>query len=121
MADLSTCLPDSPTRHRSKIPLGQLDKQFCRKNVPTPVMVRSRITLEVSNGQSYICTGMRRVVKNANKPLEIKPQEKAVWICMCGLSKNQPYCDGSHKKVADEEDGKTYEYDSEGLRQEVTS
>jgi CDGSH-type Zn-finger protein len=47
---------------------------------------------------------MRRVVKIANKPLEIKPQEKSVWICMCGLSKNQPYCDGSHKKVADEED-----------------
>ena len=64
---------------------------------------------------------MRRVLKTANKPLEIKPQEKSVWICMCGLSKNQPYCDGSHKKVADEEDGKTYEYDSEGHRQEVTT
>ena len=64
---------------------------------------------------------MRRVLKTANKPLEIKPQEKSVWICMCGLSKNQPYCDGSHKKVADEEDGKTYEYDSEGHRREVTS
>ena len=63
---------------------------------------------------------MRRALKTANKPLEIKPQEKSVWICMCGLSKNQPYCDGSHKKVADEEDGKTYEYDSEGHRREVT-
>src|SRR4029453_14283434 len=27
-----------------------------------------------------------------------------VWICMCGLSKNQPFCDGSHKEVVDEED-----------------
>jgi CDGSH-type Zn-finger protein len=35
---------------------------------------------------------------------------------MCGLSKNQPYCDRSHKRVADEEDGKTYEYDSEGAQ-----
>jgi CDGSH iron-sulfur domain-containing protein 3 len=60
-------------------------------------------------------------LKTANKPLEIKPQEKSVWICTCGLSKNQPYCDGSHKKVADEEDGKTYEYDSEGHRREVTT
>jgi len=64
---------------------------------------------------------MRRVLKTANKPLEIKPQEKSVWICMCGLSKNQPYCDGSHKKVANEEDGKTYEYDSEGHRREVAT
>jgi CDGSH-type Zn-finger protein len=38
---------------------------------------------------------------------------------MWGLSKNQPYRDGSHKKVADEEDGKTYEYDSEGHRREI--
>jgi CDGSH-type Zn-finger protein len=80
-----------------------------------------RITLEVSNGPSYNSCSMRRVLKTANKPLEIEPQEKSVWICMCGLSKNQPYCDGSHKKVADEEDGKTYEYDSEGHRREVTT
>jgi len=62
---------------------------------------------------------MRKVVKSDKKPLEIEPQEKSVWICMCGLSKNQPYCDGSHKTVASEEDGKVYEYDSAGHRQEV--
>ena len=62
---------------------------------------------------------MRKVIKSDKQPLEIKPQEKSVWICMCGLSKNQPYCDGSHKKVTGEEDGKTYEYDAEGHRQEV--
>jgi CDGSH-type Zn-finger protein len=22
-----------------------------------------------------------------------------VWWCACGLSKNQPYCDGSHKET----------------------
>jgi CDGSH-type Zn-finger protein len=62
---------------------------------------------------------MRKVVKSDNRPLEITPQEKSVWICMCGLSKNQPYCDGSHKTVASEEEGKVYEYDAEGHRQEV--
>jgi CDGSH-type Zn-finger protein len=48
---------------------------------------------------------MRKVLKSDHQPLEIKPQEKSTWICMCGLSKNQPFCDGSHKKTAGEEDG----------------
>lgn len=62
---------------------------------------------------------MRRVVKSDKQPFEIKPQQKSVFICMCGLSKNQPFCDGSHKKVTDEADGKTYEYDEEGHRREL--
>jgi CDGSH-type Zn-finger protein len=62
---------------------------------------------------------MRKVLKSAAEPFEVKPQQRSVFICMCGLSKNQPFCDGSHKAVRDEEDGKTYEYDAEGHRREV--
>jgi CDGSH-type Zn-finger protein len=62
--------------------------------------------------------GMRKVLKSELRPLEIKPQEKSVWICMCGLSKNQPFCDGSHKAIGEEEDGKIYEYDAQGHRVE---
>ena len=62
---------------------------------------------------------MRRVIKSDKQPFEIKPQEKSVWICMCGLSRDQPFCDGSHKTVTDEEDGKTYEYDGQGHRKEM--
>jgi CDGSH iron-sulfur domain-containing protein 3 len=69
----------------------------------------------------FILSFMRRVIKSDQGPLEIKPQEKSVWICMCGLSKNQPFCDGSHKRTRDEEEGKTYLYDDEGHRTEITS
>jgi len=38
---------------------------------------------------------------------------------MCGLSKRQPFCDGSHKKAAGEEPGKLYKYGEGGERQAV--
>ena len=58
---------------------------------------------------------MARLVKKENKgPLEIKVGTKSIRICMCGLGNNQPFCDESHKKTADEEDNKTYVYEKEG-------
>ena len=63
----------------------------------------------------------RLVVKTVKGPHEVKPSEKSVFICMCGLSKNQPFCDGSHMKTLDEGEGKMYEYDDQGKRQEMTA
>mgnify|MGYP003394711560 CR=1 FL=1 len=57
--------------------------------------------------------------KTAKGPFEIKPQKESVWACMCGLSKNQPFCDGTHKKALDEPDDKIYEYDEQDYRREV--
>ncbi len=56
----------------------------------------------------------RLVRKDATGPMEIKVGNESKWICMCGLSKNQPYCDGSHKKTSGEEAGRLYMYTKEG-------
>ena len=61
----------------------------------------------------------RAVIKEAKEPHEIKPQNESAWICMCGLSKNQPFCDGSHKMCSDEQDSELYEYDVAGKRKEI--
>lgn len=31
------------------------------------------------------------------------PPDRLIWICACGLTKNVPFCDGSHKRCRDTE------------------
>ena len=59
---------------------------------------------------------MARLVPNsATGPIKVDPQEKAVYICACGLSQNAPYCDGSHSmgRKQEADDTKVYQYDTD--------
>lgn len=60
----------------------------------------------------------RLIHHDATGPQEIKPSDKSAWVCMCGLSQNYPFCDGSHNKARKEEPGKCYVYNK--ARTDVT-
>lgn len=63
---------------------------------------------------------MTRLVKHdAQSPKEVKISNEAMWACMCGLSNNKPFCDGSHKKTKDEKEGALYVYDNANNRVEI--
>src|ERR1700687_4723439 len=56
---------------------------------------------------------MARIVRHEkNSPYEVaEGTELPIYICACGLSKNKPFCDGSHKKTRDENPSYVYLYD----------
>jgi CDGSH-type Zn-finger protein len=63
---------------------------------------------------------MARIVKRTySEPYKLVVGGAEKYICRCGLSKNQPFCDGSHKLTRNEDPGKLYWYDDAGAPHEV--
>lgn len=65
---------------------------------------------------------MGRLIRHDRaQPYQLKPEDvqEAVYLCACGLSRNKPFCDGSHKRTRGEEEGALYLYDAEGNRVQV--
>ena len=62
---------------------------------------------------------MARIVKRTHsEPYKLVIGGEEQYLCRCGLSRNQPFCDGSHKLARNEETGKLYWYDDAGQRHE---
>ncbi len=59
---------------------------------------------------------MRLIRHDATGPALIEVGGSTVAVCQCGLSRNKPFCDGTHAKTRDEEPGKTYVYDADHNR-----
>ncbi|HLH75345.1 MAG TPA: CDGSH iron-sulfur domain-containing protein [Candidatus Binataceae bacterium] len=59
---------------------------------------------------------MARLVKHEKQSPFIVPEgtQLPVAICACGLSKNKPFCDGTHRGTRDENPGEVYVYDESG-------
>ncbi|RDI70409.1 CDGSH iron-sulfur domain-containing protein [Halopelagius longus] len=69
----------------------------------------------------------REVRHEATGPLkldedDIDEEKGDVAVCLCGLSANRPFCDGSHRATRDESEGTVYKYegdDDESPRHEI--
>lgn len=66
---------------------------------------------------------MREVTHEATGPRyltedDLHDEKGDIAVCQCGLSASFPFCDGSHRRTRDEDDGTTYVYE-DGERRRV--
>lgn len=56
----------------------------------------------------------RLVIHSATSPKKIAGKDGDVFICMCGLSTNKPFCSGAHKTIKEEAKDELLAYDEDG-------
>ncbi|UPV76499.1 CDGSH iron-sulfur domain-containing protein (plasmid) [Halorussus limi] len=61
----------------------------------------------------------REVTHEATGPLrldesDLDDEKGDIAVCLCGLSEDYPFCDGSHRVAEDEESEVRYKYEDDG-------
>ena len=54
----------------------------------------SKVTIQVLDNAPLIIKGETELIDGEGKVIETSSE---LHLCRCGLSKNKPYCDGSHR------------------------
>jgi len=57
------------------------------------------VTITVRRNGSLKVEGPFRLVDSAGKEMPLPADKPVISFCRCGLSKNKPFCDGSHKEA----------------------
>ncbi len=50
---------------------------------------------------------------------DLDDEKGDIAICQCGLAESYPFCDGTHRETADEDDDVLYDYDVDDSQRRV--